>query len=563
MKRNIAWILAAVMVVSALAGCNTTTPVSSGTSSSVSSSAEDFSETETLNLVWPADTGTELLPCPWDFSSIAASMMFDTLVVLDPDGETIVKRMAEDYSVSDDGLTYTFTIRDGMKWHDGQAVTVDDVVWSLNGYIKYPGSPYSSIISYIKGGDKVKAGEADECSGISTSGNKITITLSSPRGDFLINLAVVSILPKHLLEDADITLLGKDADFWAKPVGCGPYAVKEVNIPNYFTVERFADYYGTPAGIKTVCFTSYVNGGSDAVTADLISGKLDFANGQSINDINFANNIVASNSDVTMTIVPATYARYFVFNTTGSTDGKYNDEVMKTEVRQAFNLLLDKEAIADFYSGQAVALTTYVNPESPYYNTEIPLFKRDVETAKEMLKDADFDFNSTIRMLYYYKDQTTADIMALIKQNFSDAGVKLETFLITGDLLSIEYDQRNWDMSYFGNYGLEPVDTFYYNVTTVNPMINKIGGNFDDIKTTVFDPLYEDYFATIDPAEKQEILNQFQVEGLKYMFTIPLYAMNKLVLTNSKRFTYDSKIFNLDIADWVDYRFSTWKLIKE
>ena len=61
----------------------------------------------------------------------------------------------------------------------------------------------------------------------------------------------------------------------------------------------------------------------------------------------------------------------------GSTDDKYNDDMLKTEVRQAINLLIDKEGIASFYEGQAVPLTTFVNPEMAAYNTSIPLFQRD------------------------------------------------------------------------------------------------------------------------------------------------------------------------------------------
>lgn len=573
MKKLLPLMLALIMLASMLSACgndsgsgSAAAPSTGGAASAADSSepepAEDYSETGVLNMSWPSDTGSDLLPPAWAGNSYYSVMLFDSLVYLDGDGKTIVPNLAKDFSVSPDAMTYTFTIEEGATWHDGQPVTMEDIVWSIDSYILFPESQFSYVIANIEGADKVQDGSAASCSGISTDGNTLTIQLAEARSDFLIYLACVSILPKHLLEDVDPALLSKDETFWTHPIGSGPYKVDEVNIPNYFTMVRNEEYWGARAGIKNVKFTSYVNGGADAVTADLIAGNLDLVMGGSINDINRAESIISGNPDITMTMVPATYARYFVFNTTGSTDGRHNDDVMKTEVRQAFNLLLDKDSIANFYEGQAVPLTTYVNPESSDYNRDIPLFERDVETAKQMLEEAGFDFSRPIRLLYYYKDQVTADIMELAKQNFAEAGVTVETSLVTGSIVDVMYEQRNWDIGYFGNYGLEPVDSFYYNICTVNPMINKITGNFDDIKTTVFDPLYNEYFATTDQTRKSQILDQFQVEAGKHMFTIPLYAMNKIILTNSAKLYYEPSVLELDIWDWVDYRFDTWKLLQ-
>ena len=573
MKKLIALTLSLLMVLTLFAGC---TPSQSNPANQPDNSKDqtqqpddskdntaDFSETGTLNLSWPSDYGTDLLPFPWNGRSTVVAMMFDPLVTLAADGVTIVDKLAESHKVSDDGLTYTFVLRDNATWHDGTPVTTDDVVFSINGYIKNPGSEFPALIGGIEGGDKVMANEADSCTGITVDGNTITMKLASPRNDFLTYLALVSILPKHLLKDVDPTLITKDETFLKNPVGCGAYKVKEVNIPNYFTLERYEDYYGEKAGIKNVTVTSYALGGADAVTAALISGSLDLTMGGVTNDINYANNIISSNPDITMTMIPATYARYFVYNTAGSTDGKYNDDMLKPEVRQALNLLIDKQAIANFYAGQADTLTTFVNPKSENYNTDIPLFERDVETAKKMLEDAGFDFNRTVRIEYHYKDQTTADIIAMITQNFAEAGIKVESSLSTGSLVDIIYDQRNWDLSYSGNYGLDEVDAFYYVSTTTNTSINKISADYDGTKAKVFDPLYHDFYATTDTAKKTEILKQLQVEGNKYMYAAPIYVMNKIALTNSAKLSYPEDLFTKDVTDWLEYRFEDWKLLQE
>ena len=574
MKRTLSLVLTLMMALSLVAGCagrpdattdTATGPVAGSPATeepAPEEAAEDYSETGTLNLSWPSDSGTELFPFPWASSNICTNMVFDSLIRLNSDGKTIVPKLAEKYTVSDDGSVYTFILREGVKWHDGEAVTPEDVVFSINGYIKSPIVEFPSIIACIEGGDAVMAGEANACTGITVNGNEITIKLSSPRNDFLTYLCIVAILPSHLLADKDPLTLHSDAEFLSNPVGCGPYQLETFNAGNYFTLVRNDDYYGAPAGIKHVTFTSYAQGGADATTAALIAGTLDFATGGVMNDINAANNIVANNPDVTMKIIPATYARYFVFNTAGSTDSRYNDDMLKPEVRQAINLLLDKEAIAAFYSGQATALTTFVNPGSPDYNSDIPLFKRDVETAKQMLVDAGFNFDRAIRIEYHYKDQTTADIIALITQNLSQAGIKVQSSMATGGIVDIIYEQRNWDLSYSGNYGLEPVDSFYYVCTTKNSYINKISADLNGIKASMFNPMYDEYFSTTDAARKTELLNQFQVEGNKNMFAAPLYVMNKIALTHSSKLAYAPELFTYDIYDWEDYRFDTWQLLE-
>ncbi len=523
--------------------------------------ATDFSETGTLNLSWPSDNGTDLLPFPWSNRNYAVAMMFDSLVTLSSDGVTMVPELAKEWTISDDGLTYTFTIRDDVLWHDGTPLTPEDVEFSINGYIKNPTSEYPSSFTIIKGGDAVAAGEADACTGIEITGNDITFHLTTARNDFLTYCAIVSILPKHLLKDVDPTLIAQDEEFLLNPVGCGPYKLESANPPLYYTLVRNDDYYGEKAGIRHVVYTSYVDGGSDAVAAAAIAGNLDFI--YNVKDFNEAENMVKNNPDLGITVIPANYARYFVFNTAGATDGKYNDDVLKTEVRQAINLLLDKQGIANFYNGQATPLTTFVNPDSPEYNSNIPPHERDVETAKQMLEDAGFDFSRPLRVGYHYKDQTTADIMSYIAQNLEDAGIKVELTFVSGSVVDVIYHQHNWDMYYFGNYGLDAVDSFYYNIRTPYGLFVEIQGDFELDKKAEFSQLYNDFYAAKTDEEKKAILDEFQVKHLESMYTIPVYVLNKLCITNFAKFSYPEGLFDKDILDWLDYQFSDWKLLAE
>ena len=92
-------------------------------------------------------------------------------------------------------------------------------------------------------------------------------------------------------------------------------------------------------------------------------------------------------------------------------------------------MIVDKAAIASLYPDQATPLSSWINPQSPAYNTDIPLWERDVEKGKQMLDAAGFDYDTPIRITYYYDDQITKDVMDIITQNFADAGVTVEAFL--------------------------------------------------------------------------------------------------------------------------------------
>jgi len=524
--------------------------------------AEKPAAPKILKLQWHASIGTDsVFECPWqDQQCLVHDMIFDTLLKVNSDGVTYVPRLAKSWKVSADGKTYTFTLVDNAKWHDGTPVSAEDVLFTFNTMPKVPEASFKQYITMIDGYADVIGKKADAMKGLSASGNTVTFTLIGPDSFFLKALCQVPILPRHLLKDVDPTLFTKYQAYWKKPVGCGAYRIDEVSFPNYFTVVRNESYYGTKPNIPKALFTSYATGGNEAVIAALIAGNLDYAYGNAANDINNAKNMVAKNPDLVMKVVPATYTRTFRFNNVGSSDGKYNADVQKAEVRQAIHLLIDRDAIVNFYKGQAVALSTYVHPQNPAYNTSIPLFKRDVAKAKELLAAAKFDFSRPLRILYYYNDQTSIDVMELVKQNLAEGGIKAEPFLATGDLASIIYKVRNWDMIYCAAAKPDPI--LIYSVLV--PDNGQQDGLFGDLafRNATFRPLLERYSAATDPAEIKKVGDQIQMEASKYALDIPVYVLNKICVLNASRLKMDEGIFKTDLFNMIDNKFDKWELLK-
>ncbi len=547
-------LLTVLMVLPAFA--SGTKDAAGSTAGSGSVKAVDYNETATLNLDWMGNTES-MVDNPWvSDQCMCMDMLFNTLIQNNGDKTKMLPELATSWKIAPDGLKYTFTITDKAVWHDGVPLTVDDILWSYNTILKIPKSSKKKLFKQIVGAQDVIDGKAQTVSGITVKGNTISFKLIKPDntliGDFF---GRIQILPKHLLGEVDPSLLSQYEPYWSKPVGSGQYKIAEVSYPNYLKLVRNDAYFGPKVKIKNVLFISHKVGGADSIVSDLIAGNLDYAYGNAINDINAAKNIIANNPNIKMETFAGGYLRRLMFNLGTSKDGKHNDDVDKKEVRQAFNLLLDKKAMASLYPGQGVVMTTMVNPSLPKYNKDIPLFKRDVEKAKEMLKEANFDFSRPVRILYYYGDQTTADLMAIMTQNFADAGVIAKPFLATGDLASIIYKMKNYDIIYLGGGSSKPIQLY----NEQRPGGNKIIGDVPGRK--IFEDLLSEYLVVNDPVKIKELGDKIQAAGYDLDYVIPIYGLNEIILYNYKKLKVDPHLF--DAIPRNNYRFENWELISK
>ena len=166
------------------------------------------------------------------------------MVKYNPQTLEIEPALAKEWTVSEDGLTYKFTLRDDVYFHDnpcfpdgkGRKMEPSDVVYSFqNIYTKEPtNKAYSNFINTIVGGDEYYNGTANEISGISTDGNKVSITLVEASSVFLQKLATVfaSITPKESFESGDYT-----------PVGTGPFVYDKSSNSELIKLSRNPNFY--------------------------------------------------------------------------------------------------------------------------------------------------------------------------------------------------------------------------------------------------------------------------------------------------------------------------------
>lgn len=566
------------MVFSLLAGCAKTEKATNSQeqteepSDSVQQTQQtevslDYNDTGVLMLDWWASCGTDSkFESPYlDIQSLYPYMLFGTLVAMDPydptNPEAAKMDIAESMQMSDDGLHYTFKIRDDIVWTDGEPLTAKDIEFSYTVNLKIVSSMYAANMTSIKGAQAVIDGEADTVEGIVVEGNSITFDFDVPYVDSVpLLFAALRILPEHLLGDVNPIEFDNFQEYWTKPIGTGAWMIDKVSFPNYFTMVQNPDWYGEPVKIKNITFTSHVTGGVEASVADVIAGNLDYAYGNAVNDISVAEYVVENNPDIEIFIRPSNYQRMFEFNCTSSNDGKWNEAMAIKEVRQAIALLVDKDAIASMYGDAASSLKTACPYTSAWYNTDIPKWERDLKTAVALLDSAGIDKSKPIRISYYYDDQTTKDIMDLITQNFAEAGLTAEPFLMTGDLASIIYDVKNWDIMYSGTLNPNPINL--YDIYLPAKESDKYLGD-TELRQDEFVPLFDDFKSNTDTVARKEVGDEIQLWAVDNAYTIPLYSISRLALVNTAKLQLDEQVLACDDSSNVSWLFETWTLVSE
>ena len=175
--------------------------------------------------------------------SYIRSFIANGLVRLKYPDMTVVADLADKYSASPDGKTYTFELHPGVKWQDGQAFSPDDVKFTFE-YLAHPDNPHplTDDFANIVGAREFKAKQATEISGLkfSQAPDRVEISLIAPSTSFLVNVATAIIMPKHILQDVPPADFPKHP-FARQPIYTGPFkvdAVEERRIDRVLGVRR-------------------------------------------------------------------------------------------------------------------------------------------------------------------------------------------------------------------------------------------------------------------------------------------------------------------------------------
>ena len=291
-------------------------------------------------------------------SKFWGGLIFQGLLVADDNISNVNPDLCEEYIISTDGMKYTFILKENLTWHDGEALTAEDVVWSIENYLNVQDTNgfVKKGLQEIEGAEEFENGTVDHISGVVVRGNDITINLKEDDASFLSAIAQLAILPKHCLAEIPIEEFSS-CEFWKIPIGSGPYKIVE-NIDNQEAVLVVnEEYSGKIPTIKQIRYKVLEYPGTDYFDFTISSDPTTVNNFMR----NPRYNVVKTNN---------LYYRYLIFNLdkrTGENEGLLND----ARVRKALMLAIDKERIIkNIYGKSAVIIDSGIPEDDSWYITK-------------------------------------------------------------------------------------------------------------------------------------------------------------------------------------------------
>ena len=461
-KRILAGVLALVLVSALLAGCAKNTgnggkdATRAATNEITIGIAQDFDSLDPHHMT---AAGTKEI----------MFNVFEGLVKPTADGK-IVPAVASDVTVSDDGLTSTFKLRSGVKFHNGDAVAMEDVLYSLD--------------RRMSGEDAAaKLDALDIISSVKGEGDTLTVTLGEPSGEFLAFLMNVYILPE-----------GYDKQETA-PVGTGPYKFVSRTAQDSMVLERFKDYWGEGGKLDKVTFKILEN--AEGRVLGLQSGALDLVSHMTSDQTDQLSEDAFTIEQGSMNLVQALYLN--------NAEKPFDD----VRVRQALCYAVDKQGVIDMaFDGYGIPLGTSMFPSfAKYYDDSLTdYYPHDVEQAKKLLAEAGYPngFEMTITVPSNYTPHVnTAQVLV---EQFKEIGVKVTIQPVEWNAwLSDVYSARQFQSTITG-------------LTSDNMTARKllerfgssVGNNFVNYSNPEYDEILAKAISAVDDGEQTGYYRQLE-----------------------------------------------------
>ena len=396
--------------------------------------------------------------------------IFEGLVKPNSDGE-MIPAVAEKYTLSEDGTTYTFTLREGVKFHNGQTVTAEDVVYSINRCAAVPEGQEKPLVAAFSAVKSVEA--LDE--------KTVAVTIAQRDLEF-ISYMTAAIIPADY-ENQDTA-----------PVGTGPFKFVSRTPQQDFVMERFEDYWGAPAWLDKVTYKICEN--ADALVMNLNGGSIDLcAHLTSAQASQLNQNFQVLEG--TMNLVQAIYL---------NNQAKPFDNQL---VRQALCYAIDRQGIMDMVAdGHGTAVGSSIYPAfTKYFLPElVDKYPHSVEKAKELLAQAGYPdgFDMTISVPNNY--QPHMDTAEVVAEQLREAGINVTIQPVEWSTwLDTIYNGRQFQATVVG------VDAANM---TARAMLERFtsdyGKNFINYNNPAYDALFQQAINAQDEATQTDLYKQME-----------------------------------------------------
>ena len=452
-KRGKLGMLALLVALSLLAGACSAEESGTG----AGDDAEEGEATATLAFGTSADPVVLDGALVSDGESLRAiDQMFEGLVTLEAGGTEVVPGLAEDWEVSDDGLSYTFNLREGVTFHDDTEFNAEAVCFNFDRWYNFEGSFQNPAASYywqtVFGG--FSDGKTDSLfeSCEAEEDLVVTLNLTKPSASILPALALTNftIASPDALEEFDADegkvdaegIFSPSGDYATEhPTGTGPFKFEEWIRGDRLVMTRNEDYWGeSPGNIQELIFQPIAD--PAARLQALQSGELqgfDLVDPQDYPTIEDDDQLQLLNR-------PAFNVGYIGFN-------QAVEPLDDPAVREAIALAVDRQEIVDgFYAGQGEVATQFMPPELFGYSEDVPTYEFDPEGATQLLEDAGYDV--PVQIDFAYPTDVERPYMPDPQANFEAMVADLEDCCF-----EVETKSATWSPDYLdnvdnGRYGL-------------------------------------------------------------------------------------------------------------
>ena len=402
--------------------------------------------------------------------------------------------LCESITPNEDATEFVLKLKDNLKWHDGEPITADDVVFTMNVVVDPDQNvPYSSY-AYV--GDQAAITEkVDELT--------VKITLAQPTAGFLGGLSQIYCIPEHIYEG--VSDIGSSA-LNMQPVGSGPFKFTGYKSGEYFKVERFDDWF-------------------DEVNLDSITFKI-------VKDANSANAALTSgdiNARLISTEDYATVSGYDNVSVYSYNSGRVNalfmnqnqEDLKDVKVRQAIAYALNKEELTQFaFTSLDFAQPAYsiFTPETMYYTENLEKYDNDVEKAKKLLAEAGKS-DLKLNIMYISTNKTMESEALYIQSKLAEVGITIELKPMDEATFKNkikETDTMDYDLVLsFYTLGEEP--SLYADMSSTGSR-----SNYSRIEDTTLDDLWSKGNTTVDETERAAVYEKIQNTINDNMYIYPI-----------------------------------------
>jgi peptide/nickel transport system substrate-binding protein len=341
-------------------------------------------------------------------------LLFNTLVKMTPDYQEYVPDLAESWEISDDATEFTFKLVENATWHDGEPFDADDVIFTITRAIQesheYTGYPITSWLA-IKGADAI-IGTTDPLEGLEKVDDyTVRITLDEPNTQFFRNLTdpAYSIMPEHLLADVTAAQLKENHAFSTQqPIGTGPYRFVAFTPDQSVEFAANESYFKGAPKIARI-FNRLVDPAT--TTATFEAGDLDLLMEANVQDRERLGQVEGAE----VLEVESVASQYFQFRND-------NPLVSDKRVRQAILHGYDRRSVLENVFGglgRVLWIPAPLDPEIEGLN-EYPY---DPERARQLLAEANFDFEAPFIFVYATDEPGWPEIGAAVEQSLRDIGI--------------------------------------------------------------------------------------------------------------------------------------------